>query len=238
MEIIIEFGKLLIPALLVLYAMYLTVKTLLEKEKTGKELDLKIKTYETLFPLRIQAYERLTLLLERISPNNMLVRLSNPKFTANEFQRLLVREIRDESIILALENGLAAGDHTFSIVGADNAGNDFASVRRNIRVPEWAVIPASSQLLQNYPNPFNPETWIPYRLSESASVRVSIYSLSGKLVRTLELGVKNPGTYTDKERAVYWDGRNENGETLSSGVYFYHLSAGTFAAVRKMIVSR
>ena len=96
MEIIIEFGKLLIPALLVLYAMYLTVKTMLEKEKTGKELDLKIKTYETLLPLRIQAYERLTLLLERISPNNILVRLSNPKFTASEFQRLIVREIRDE----------------------------------------------------------------------------------------------------------------------------------------------
>lgn len=96
MEIIIEFGKLLIPALLVLYAMYLTVKTMLEKEKAGKELDLKIKTYETLLPLRIQAYERLTLLLERISPNNILVRLSNPQFSAGEFQRLIVREIRDE----------------------------------------------------------------------------------------------------------------------------------------------
>jgi hypothetical protein len=96
MEIIIEFGKLLIPALLVLYAMYLTVKNILEKEITRKEVDLKIKNYETILPLRLQAYERLTLLLERISPNNILVRLSNPGYSAIEFQRLIVKEIRDE----------------------------------------------------------------------------------------------------------------------------------------------
>jgi len=96
MEIIIEFGKLLIPALLVLYAMYLTVKNVLEKEIVSKEVDLKIKNYEIILPLRLQAYERLTLLLERISPNHILVRLSNPNYSAVEFQRLLVKEIRDE----------------------------------------------------------------------------------------------------------------------------------------------
>jgi hypothetical protein len=96
MEIVIEFGKLLIPALLVLYAMYLTVKNILEKDIASKEVDLKIKNYETILPLRLQAYERLTLLLERISPNNILVRLSNPNYSAVEFQRLLVKEIRDE----------------------------------------------------------------------------------------------------------------------------------------------
>ena len=144
----------------------------------------------------------------------------------------------DELIVLALDHGLTAGDHTFSIVGEDMAGNEFASVRRNIRIPEWAVIPDSSQLLQNYPNPFNPETWIPYRLSELSDVRLSIYSLSGQLIRTLELGIKKPGTYTDRGRAIYWDGRNENGETVSSGVYFYHLSAGEFTSIRKMTIVR
>lgn len=96
MEIVIEFGKLLIPALLVLYAMYLTIKSVLEKEVTRREVDLKIKNYETILPLRLQAYERLALLLERISPNNIFVRLSNPGFSAKEFQRLIVKEIRDE----------------------------------------------------------------------------------------------------------------------------------------------
>ncbi len=96
MEIVIEFGKLLIPALLVLYAMYLTIKSVLDKEITRRELDLKVKNYETILPLRLQAYERLALLLERISPNNIMVRLNNPAFSAKDFQRLLVKEIRDE----------------------------------------------------------------------------------------------------------------------------------------------
>ena len=100
----------------------------------------------------------------------------------------------------------------------------------------WAVVPDRTQLLQNYPNPFNPETWIPYRLSESAEVEVRIYNVAGKLVRTLELGQQKPGTYTGKERAIYWDGRDGNGEYVSSGTYFYHLKAGKFASVKKMVV--
>ena len=96
MEIVIEFGKLLIPALLVLYAMYLTVKSVLEKEIEKKEVDLKIKNYETILPLRLQAYERIALLLERITPNNIMLRLNNPGLSAKEFQIILVKEIRDE----------------------------------------------------------------------------------------------------------------------------------------------
>ncbi len=96
MEILIEFGKLLIPALLVLYAMYLTVKSVLEKDIEKKEVDLKIKNYETILPLRLQAYERIALLLERITPNNIILRLNNPGLSAKEFQIILVKEIRDE----------------------------------------------------------------------------------------------------------------------------------------------
>ena len=96
MEILIEFGKLLIPALLVLYAMYLTVKSVLEKEIERKEVDFKIKNYETILPLRLQAYERIALLLERISPNNIMLRLNSPGLSAKEFQIILVKEIREE----------------------------------------------------------------------------------------------------------------------------------------------
>lgn len=96
MEILIEFGKLLIPALLVLYAMYLTVKSVLEKDIERKEVDFKIKNYETILPLRLQAYERIALLLERISPNNIILRLNSPGLSAKEFQIILVKEIREE----------------------------------------------------------------------------------------------------------------------------------------------
>ena len=98
--------------------------------------------------------------------------------------------------------------------------------------------PAETVLFSNYPNPFNPETWIPYHLAKSAAVTVSIYSADGKLVRTLELGHQSPGVYRDKVRAAYWDGKNEPGEPVASGVYFYTFTAGDFTATRKMLIIR
>ena len=98
--------------------------------------------------------------------------------------------------------------------------------------------PEKTVLLANYPNPFNPETWIPYQLSEPAEVTVSIYSVDGKLVRTLELGQVPAGIYQSRSRAAYWDGRNAAGESVASGVYFYTLSAGDFSATRKMVIRK
>jgi hypothetical protein len=99
-------------------------------------------------------------------------------------------------------------------------------------------LPKAFALLQNYPNPFNPETWIPYQLSEPADVTIGIYSINGQMVRQLVLGSKMPGHYIDKSRAAYWDGRNESGERVSSGVYFYQLQTGRESSVKKMIVVR
>ena len=99
-----------------------------------------------------------------------------------------------------------------------------------------SLIPDKTTLLANYPNPFNPETWIPYQLATPASVSISIYSAGGTLVRTLVLGNKTAGLYQNRSRAAYWDGRNELGESVASGVYLYTLSAGEFTATRKMLV--
>ena len=98
--------------------------------------------------------------------------------------------------------------------------------------------PPKTVLLANYPNPFNPETWIPYELSAAAEVTVTIHSSDGKLVRTLELGQMPAGAYSDKDRAAYWDGQNEQGEPVASGVYFYTLTAGDFSATRKMVIRK
>ena len=97
-------------------------------------------------------------------------------------------------------------------------------------------IPAETQLLANYPNPFNPETWIPYRLAEDAFVTLTIYDLSGQVVRTLEVGHRITAVYEDRSKAVYWDGRNQVGEQVASGVYFYTLTAGDYSATRKMVI--
>ena len=99
-----------------------------------------------------------------------------------------------------------------------------------------ALIPKETALLPNYPNPFNPETWIPYRLAEDAFVTLTIYNGSGRVVRTLDVGYRTAAFYESRTKAIYWDGRNEVGEGVASGVYFYHLSAGDYSATRKMLI--
>ena len=96
MEIIIEFAKLLLPAAAVLYAMYLTTKSFLDREMTQKLVDIKLKNTDTILPIRLQAYERICLFLERITPNNLIIRLNQANFTAREFQQVLLSEIRQE----------------------------------------------------------------------------------------------------------------------------------------------
>ena len=95
-----------------------------------------------------------------------------------------------------------------------------------------------TKLLPNYPNPFNPETWIPYQLSESAHVRIRIYNVAGQLVQELDLGKQPAGAYLSRQRAAYWDGRNDFGETVSSSIYWYELDTGSFSATRKMVVQK
>ncbi len=99
-------------------------------------------------------------------------------------------------------------------------------------------LPRETALLPNYPNPFNPETWIPYQLAASVDVGIFIYTAEGKLIRTLALGQQPAGIYNSWSRAAYWDGRNELGEPVASGVYFYTLSAGNFTATRKMLIRK
>ena len=105
--------------------------------------------------------------------------------------------------------------------------------------PEALNIPIETTLLQNYPNPFNPETWIPYQLAESAHVSLCIYSVNGSLIRTLFLCANHEaGTYKSPDRAAYWDGKNDMGEPVANGIYFYTLTAGEFTSTRKMLIRK
>ena len=101
-----------------------------------------------------------------------------------------------------------------------------------------SLIPEETALLANYPNPFNPETWIPYQLSESADVTLRIYAVNGSLIRTLALGQMPAGVYQSRSRAAYWDGRNDVGEPVASGIYFYTLTIDNFTATRKMLIRK
>ena len=146
----------------------------------------------------------------------------------------------------------------FAIVGAagnDNAGDNAGSAFiynpidlgfQSADVP-FAVDPKSKTLtlfghikqtmiFQNYPNPFNPETWFPYNLAEQAEVTVKIYDVAGALVRQLDIGLQEPGSYRSQEKAAYWDGRNEFGTKVASGIYFYTFTAGDFQSTRRMVI--
>ena len=100
------------------------------------------------------------------------------------------------------------------------------------------IIPQATALLANYPNPFNPETWIPYQLAVPAEVTLTIYDMNGGTVRRLEMGHQAAGLYQSRSRAAYWDGRNQDGESVASGLYFYTLRTGDFTATRKMLVQK
>ncbi len=166
---------------------------------------------------------------------------------------------------VALGNTLATDEYSMTFVKLDDtaakvgdvleikadSGNPLLGIRpvqhvvtaedvlnNSISLPDLVTyeIPAQTELLANYPNPFNPETWIPFRLAEDASVSLSIYGASGSLVRTIDVGFTPAAVYEGRSDAIYWDGRNNFGEQVSSGIYFYHLQAGEFSATRKMVV--
>ena len=93
-----------------------------------------------------------------------------------------------------------------------------------------------TKLLPNYPNPFNPETWIPFQLAEAADINVEIYDVGGRLVRTVPVGFKPIGYYLTRERAVHWDGRNDIGESVASGIYVLKFIAEDFSATQRVMI--
>ncbi|MDQ1328085.1 MAG: hypothetical protein QG641_1370, partial [Candidatus Poribacteria bacterium] len=113
--------------------------------------------------------------------------------------------------------------------------NDIVASKENVQLAPFS---GKFALGQNYPNPFNPETWIPYQLARSADVTVKIYKVTGEMVRILNIGYKQAGNYTDRANSAYWDGRDDSGQKVSSGVYFYTIKADNFTATRKMLVQK
>ena len=101
-----------------------------------------------------------------------------------------------------------------------------------------SMIPRETMLLPNYPNPFNPETWIPFQLAADAEVTLTIYDMTGAIIRRLDLGYQPAGVYANRSRSIYFDGRNERGESVGSGIFFYTLNAGEFTATRKMLIRK
>ena len=131
----------------------------------------------------------------------------------------------------------------------DDGSHPFKQGIENLENLLASLVPKETALLANYPNPFNPETWIPYQLAESAEVTLTIYDMNGEMVRCLPVGYQAAGMYQSRSRAVHWDGRNQLGESVASGLYFYSLTVrsslprsigetrtGDFTATRRMLI--
>jgi predicted AlkP superfamily phosphohydrolase/phosphomutase len=96
MDALVDFGKILLPASVVLYAAYLLVRSFIQKDIDLKKLEVRGKAIETVIPNRLHAYERMTLFLERMFPQNLLVRLNTGSMPAKDFHQLLLSEVRNE----------------------------------------------------------------------------------------------------------------------------------------------
>ena len=122
------------------------------------------------------------------------------------------------------------------IVRSDSAKRGYAVLEDLMSFLTAQAIPSKTALLPNYPNPFNPETWIPFELADSSRVRVTIYNSAGQTVRVLELGQLPAGSYRSRAKAAHWDGRNNLGEPVASGIYYARIEAGSFTDLRRMLV--
>jgi len=99
-----------------------------------------------------------------------------------------------------------------------------------VGIAEEAALPEKFALSQNYPNPFNPSTTISYALPEKTTVRLTIYNMLGREIRTLVNRVEDAGY-----KSVVWDGLDQRGQLISTGVYIYKIQAGNFTQTRKMV---
>lgn len=153
------------------------------------------------------------------------------------------RSVNNGESWVSVKNGLAftsvsGGIKAFAV---DNDGQVFASnlgfgIYRGLNAltpieNQSPEIPGNFSLAQNYPNPFNPSTSIAFQIGESGLVALEIFDASGRLVKTLVNENRAAGNYTER-----WDGRNNIGQQVSSGIYFYQINAGSFRQVKKMIL--
>ena len=131
--------------------------------------------------------------------------------------------------IISKDNMAMNGVKEILITAKDAAGNT-SRLTASVTLNNLNYL---TELLPNYPNPFNPETWIPYRLAKDAEVTLTIYDAKGEVVRTFALGHQSAGAYETRNKAVYWNGRNDFGDPVASGIYFYTLSTDDYSSTRK-----
>ncbi|PKN80422.1 MAG: hypothetical protein CVU48_01945 [Candidatus Cloacimonetes bacterium HGW-Cloacimonetes-1] len=113
------------------------------------------------------------------------------------------------------------------------AGPLLVSVIASGETPGVPQIPVSTVLMSAYPNPFNPQTSLRYSLKEAGNVTIDVYNVKGQIIRSFTKNHATPGYFS-----VTWDGKDNSGSSVSSGVYFYRMISGKYSAIRKMMLMK
>jgi len=140
-----------------------------------------------------------------------------------------VGEQFDGTVTLAFRSTGVNSNLTFEILNAIVDDVDGLALSTNVSDYEVMALPTVYALTQNYPNPFNPTTTIDYSIPKSGNVELVIFNMTGQKVRTLVSGKQDAAFYK-----IVWDGRNDLGENVASGMYFYRLVSGSFSKIEKM----
>ncbi|MEJ2614062.1 MAG: FlgD immunoglobulin-like domain containing protein, partial [Ignavibacteriaceae bacterium] len=129
--------------------------------------------------------------------------------------------------------GYPTATQSYTFASGDQPLGDLSWFDMTVGVKDQlnSALPANFKLLQNYPNPFNPTTTISYQIANESNVELTIYNSLGQLVKTLVSTNQPAGNYS-----VSWDGTNNIGSRVSSGIYFYRLNTKEFLSVKKMIM--
>mgnify|MGYP006277954987 CR=1 FL=1 len=160
-----------------------------------------------------------------------------PRVPGAEYYLILVDEVLLDSITdTALATELPPDASVFEIApGNECAANrrGFSCVGSDVHEHSYEILPDQYSLSQNYPNPFNPETYVDFALPRASHVTLIIYNMLGQQVRTLVDEQLSAGPKT-----VTWNGTDDSGAPVSSGIYFYRLQAADFQETRKMVLMK
>ncbi len=141
------------------------------------------------------------------------------------FDQTTQAPLKAENGEYTLSSGLK-GERRFKVI----LGTEAYALNNSDGIP---LVPVDYELKQNYPNPFNPETVIPFQLSVKSNVKIEVFNILGHKIKTLHNSTLSTGSHQ-----VTWDGSNDAGNSVAAGMYFYRIQAGSFQAVKKMILIR
>jgi hypothetical protein len=174
-------------------------------------------------------------LSDRFIPSTNAVLLGNPRLIIRHTHASPVPSVEDtRKIGVYRQSG-----PVWTYVGGQG---DPANVSAEVEIPgiyaafynpDYHVVPSATVLFQNHPNPFKPNTTITFELDARGNASLTVHDVTGRRIRTLKNGPLAAGVYKE-----VWNGRNDAGEAVASGVYFYRLQMGTFSMTRKMVLVR